>query len=84
MTTIPFRIAMVAVLVATSSFSVIAADFTIEQVRQALAAATAENPADFSGKDLSRLDLSNVDFKGAKIALIITGYSMQAMIATTR
>jgi len=67
MTTIPFRIAMVALLVATSSFSVIAADFTIEQIRQALATATAENPADFSGKDLSRLDLSNVDFKGANL-----------------
>ena len=35
---------------------------TRDQVVTALAAATAQGPADFSGKDLSGLDLSGIDF----------------------
>ena len=54
MTTIPFRIALVALLVTASSFSVNAADFTVEQVQQALANVTAGKPVEV-GCDLSRL-----------------------------
>ncbi|MGH8729583.1 MAG: pentapeptide repeat-containing protein, partial [Burkholderiales bacterium] len=45
-----------------------AADLTAEQVRAALEKATAQQPADFTGKDLSNLDLSQLDFKGANLS----------------
>src|SRR5215472_14139064 len=45
-----------------------AADLTIEQVRDKLAAATCEHPADFSGKSLDNLDLSGLDFKRANLS----------------
>jgi len=45
-----------------------AADLTVDEVRQALAAATPGKPADFSGKSLERLDLSNLDLSGANFA----------------
>ncbi len=41
---------------------------TRDQVVMALAAATAQAPADFTGKDLSGLDLSGVDFKRANLS----------------
>src|SRR5262249_53382267 len=44
------------------------ADLTVRQVVEALVKATPERPADFSGKDLSFLDLSSLDFKGANLA----------------
>ena len=44
------------------------ADLDAAQLREILAAATAEKPADFSGKSLENLDLSNLDFKRAKLA----------------
>lgn len=44
-----------------------AADLTSEQVRQALAVATPQAPADFVGKDLSDLDLSRLDFRHARL-----------------
>ena len=45
-----------------------AADLTREQVSDALARATAAQPADFSGKSLEKLDLSKFNFTGAKLA----------------
>jgi uncharacterized protein YjbI with pentapeptide repeats len=44
------------------------ADLSAAQVRERLAAATPEKPADLSGKSLENLDLSNLDFKRAKLA----------------
>ena len=44
------------------------ADLTGEQVRDALAHATADQPADFAGKSLEKLDLSKLNFTGAKLA----------------
>jgi uncharacterized protein YjbI with pentapeptide repeats len=44
------------------------ADLTREQVRDALARATADQPADFSGKSLEKLDLAKLNFAGAKLA----------------
>ncbi|MDR3462170.1 MAG: pentapeptide repeat-containing protein [Beijerinckiaceae bacterium] len=44
-----------------------AANVTLEQVKAALAAATPEHPADFSGKSLRKLDLSKLNFTGAKL-----------------
>jgi uncharacterized protein YjbI with pentapeptide repeats len=45
-----------------------AADLDAARVRQILAAATPGRPADFSGKSLEELDLSGLDFRGAKLA----------------
>jgi uncharacterized protein YjbI with pentapeptide repeats len=45
-----------------------AADLGAEQVREILAAATQERPADLSAKSLDNLDLSNLDFKLANLA----------------
>ncbi len=44
------------------------ADLSAERVRQILAAATPEKPADLSGKNLENLDLSKVDFKRANLS----------------
>ncbi len=41
------------------------AELTREQVVEQLSAAFRQNPADFTGKRLSGLDLSRIDFKGA-------------------
>lgn len=46
----------------------IAADLSVEEVRALLEKATPEGPADFSGKNLSELDLSGLDFKRANLA----------------
>ena len=43
-------------------------DLDAAQLREILAAATPEKPADFSGRLLENLDLSNLDFKRAKLA----------------
>jgi uncharacterized protein YjbI with pentapeptide repeats len=45
-----------------------AADFTVKQVSEILAKATAAEPANFSHADLSFLDLSDLDFKHANLA----------------
>lgn len=47
--------------------SAIAQDYTSDQVRDALAHATPNTPADFSGKSLEKLDLSKFDFAGARL-----------------
>ena len=44
------------------------ADFTAEQVRRILAAASPDKPADLSGKPLENLDLSNLDFKQSDLS----------------
>ena len=44
------------------------ADLTGDQVRDTLAHATADHPADFAGKSLEKLDLSKLNFTGAKLA----------------
>jgi uncharacterized protein YjbI with pentapeptide repeats len=44
------------------------ADLTAEEVRETLAAAEPNKPADLSGKSLEGLDLSGVDFKRANLA----------------
>ena len=43
------------------------ANVTVEQVKSALAAAKPDHPADFAGKSLRNLDLSNMDFTGADL-----------------
>jgi uncharacterized protein YjbI with pentapeptide repeats len=45
-----------------------AADLNADQVREILAAATPDNPADLSGKSLESLDLSKVIFKRANLS----------------
>ena len=44
------------------------ANITVEQVKQALAGAKSGRGADFAGRSLSRLDLSDLDFSGADLA----------------
>lgn len=44
------------------------AGLSAEQVREILAAATPEKPADLSGKSLENLDLSNLDLKWANLS----------------
>src|SRR5215831_7612508 len=46
----------------------LSADFSAAQVRAILTAATADKPADLSGKSLENLDLSNLDFRRANLA----------------
>src|SRR5215470_8483236 len=48
-----------------SSPDMVAAEMTRAEVETVLAAATAEKPADFTGKRLSGLDLSGLDLSGA-------------------
>ncbi|NOT71710.1 MAG: pentapeptide repeat-containing protein [Hyphomicrobium sp.] len=48
--------------------AVAAADFTARQVTEAFHKATAQLPPDFSGRDLSFLDLAGIDFKGASLS----------------
>jgi uncharacterized protein YjbI with pentapeptide repeats len=43
-------------------------EITPRQIIEALAKATATETPDYSGKNLSFLDLANIDFKGAKLA----------------
>jgi uncharacterized protein YjbI with pentapeptide repeats len=68
------RVRMVRRLVLLASFvlmplgSLHASDMTVAEVRTALAAATPERPADFSGKALDNLDLSGLDLRGAVLA----------------
>src|SRR5262249_24741097 len=45
-----------------------AADMTVKAVVERLVKSTREQPADFSGRDLSFLDLSDLDFKDARLA----------------
>src|SRR5690242_21041227 len=47
---------------------VAAGELTAETVRAALAAASPEHKADFSGKSLERLDLSGLDLRRATLA----------------
>ena len=47
---------------------VLAADLSVEQVREILTAAGPDKPADLSGKSLENLDLSKVDFKRANLS----------------
>ena len=47
-----------------------AADMTVDQVKSALGAATPDHPADLSGKSLRNLDLSNLDFTGARMTRV--------------
>jgi uncharacterized protein YjbI with pentapeptide repeats len=56
-----------AVLVALSAEVTLAADLSVEQVRDRLRAASASAIADLSGKDLSDLDLSGIDFRHARL-----------------
>jgi uncharacterized protein YjbI with pentapeptide repeats len=44
------------------------ADFSAAQVRAIIAVATADKPADLSGKSLENLDLSNLDFRRANLS----------------
>jgi uncharacterized protein YjbI with pentapeptide repeats len=46
----------------------VAADLVAREVTEALVKASREAPADFSGRDLSYLDLSSLDFKGANLS----------------
>ena len=45
----------------------IAADLSPDQVKLRLRSASASAPADFSGKDLSDIDLGGIDFRNAKL-----------------
>jgi uncharacterized protein YjbI with pentapeptide repeats len=52
-------------LFATAAFG---ADLTTDQVRDALIHATPDHPADFAGRSLEKLDLSKLNFTGARLA----------------
>lgn len=57
-----------------------------DQVLAILARASAEHPADFSGKDLSGLDLSGVDFKRANLSkcrLVRTNFRSARLFSVT-
>jgi len=58
----------ICLLVMVAAWPCRAADLSVEQVRERLAAATRERPADFSGKSLDNLDLSRLDFKRANLS----------------
>lgn len=67
-------VALIAILLAGSTQAATPAnqdrpaDLTAAQVRAALAAATPEHKADFSGKSLRELDLSGADLAGANLS----------------
>jgi uncharacterized protein YjbI with pentapeptide repeats len=54
-------------VLATSALPTLAADLTAEQVKQILSTLERESSAALAGRDLSRLDLSQQDFKGANL-----------------
>ncbi len=56
------------VLFVVSISPALGADLSAEQVREILAAAGPDKPADFSGKSLENLDLSKVDFRRANLS----------------
>jgi hypothetical protein len=60
------RFAWALVLVWTSPAQ--SADFSVAQVRAIVAAATADKPADLSGKSLENLDLSNLDLRRGNLS----------------
>ena len=70
-TRVAMREAMRSIVVLAASLCIAvaahAADLTAEQVRDALAAANADHPADLAAKDLSELDLSGLDFSHANL-----------------
>jgi len=59
---------LVWLLVMTAMSPALGAELTAQRVHQILAAASPEQPADFSGRSLENLDLSNFDFKGANLS----------------
>src|SRR5207249_4328282 len=59
---------------------------TREQVLAALAAATPQHPADFTGADLSGLDFTGVDFKRANLTrcrLVRTNFTKAQLLSAT-
>jgi len=58
-------ILLLGLVLGVGPLSCAAADLTADQVREVLAKADRDRPADLAGKNLSDLDLSNIDFKGA-------------------
>ena len=48
--------------------SALAADMTAKQITETLFAADRAHPVDFSGKNLSSLDLAGLDFKEARLS----------------
>ena len=59
---------LAAVLLFASMSLARGADLSAIQVREIVAAATPDKPADLSKKSLENLDLSNLDFKGANLS----------------
>lgn len=59
---------LTALLVVCSAPAAWAADMATRQVTETLVKSSRDNPADFSGLDLSYLDLSTLDFKGANLS----------------
>jgi len=57
-----------AALVIGHAGGVMAGELTVDEIQGELDAATPEQPANFSGQDLSRLDLSGMDLSGANLA----------------
>lgn len=59
---------LMALSIVGGAFAARAADMATRQVTEALVKASRNDPADFSGLDLSYLDLSTLDFKGANLS----------------
>ena len=55
-------------LVSLGAMNATAADLSVDQVSTMLKSASPSMPADFTGKDLSDLDLSRLDFRGARLS----------------
>lgn len=62
-----WNITLASIALGLSSRAVWAARLSAEQVRERLAAATPQKPADLSDHDLSDLDLSRLDFRQARL-----------------
>ena len=60
-------LALIAVACSLTSQPSLSADVSLRDLVAALAAATDKNPINFTGKDLENLDLSNLDFKAARL-----------------
>ncbi len=61
---------LLALSVIAIGFAAQPADLTARNVATSVYKATAEAPVDFSGKDLSNLDLAGLDFKHARLAKV--------------
>src|ERR1700752_3003902 len=63
-------VTVVGLMVALGMMTARAADLSADQVKALLKGASPSMPADFTGKDLSDLDLSGLDFRNARLSKV--------------